>query len=237
MNLLTNYWRFATLFFVTIISNFAWSNGQLHKYAYEGTITNITKGQTFTPQLLVTHDAYIRLFELGQSASSELEVLAEAGNTGPLTQLLYTLGKDIGEVKTVDGLLGPGESISTEISAPFYKRVRLSMAAMLIPTNDTFVGMDSIRLPRRGERTYLLSAYDAGTEFNDQNCLHIPGPRCGGQGSSDPNENDEGYVYIGNGFHELGKADKVGNEILGPYIYDWRNPVAQVRVKRIYNKY
>jgi hypothetical protein len=27
--------------------------------------------------------------------------------------------------------------------------------------------------------------------------------------------------------------DKKGNEILGPLVYDWRNPVALVTIKRI----
>lgn len=40
---------------------------------------------------------------------------------------------------------------------------------MLIPTNDAFVGMDSIAIPTEpGTYTYYLNAYDAGTELNDE---------------------------------------------------------------------
>ena len=106
---------------------------------------------------------------------------------------------------------------------------------MLIPTNDTFVALDSGVLPRRGSRTFFIQAYDAGTEENDQLCINSPGPRCGGEGvSPDPMLGDEGFVHVSNGFHDLGADDGNGNERLQPFTYDWRNPVAKVVVKRVY---
>ena len=38
---------------------------------YEVTVTNITPGQTFTPQMVVTHAADISLFQLGEPASMD----------------------------------------------------------------------------------------------------------------------------------------------------------------------
>ena len=97
------------------------------------------------------------------------------------------------------------------------------------------MALDGGYLPKRGSSTFYLKAYDAGTEANDQLCMNIPGPRCGGDGHSpDPLTTDEGFVHISNGFHELGAADDAGNEILQPATYDWRNPVAKVVVKRIH---
>ena len=75
-----------------------------------------------------------------------------------------------------------------------------------------------------------VNAWDAGTEANDQNCLHIPGPRCGGEALSAPAATDEGYVCLSNGFHDLG--DGTG-EVLKPSEYTWNNPVALVTIKRI----
>jgi hypothetical protein len=196
---------------------------------YEVTITNITKGQTFTPQLVVTHSSSVRLFSLGQPASPALEVLAEGGDTQPLTDLLLNLGAS---PQTIGGLLGPGETAMVSVEAT--RGQVLSLAAMLIPTNDTFVALDRIRLPFYGTSRHVAVAYDAGTELNDQNCANIPGPRCGGAGaSSGTQDGDEGYVYVGNGFHELGADDGDGNEVLGPLAYDWRNPVALVTVRRV----
>ncbi len=40
---------------------------------------------------------------------------------------------------------------------------------MLLPTNDGFVGLDGMSIPRRpGVYTYYLNGYDAGTEANDE---------------------------------------------------------------------
>ena len=196
---------------------------------YEITITNITKDQTFTPQLVVTHSSAVRLFTLGQPASPALEILAEGGDTQPLTDVLLNLGAS---PQTIGGLLGPGETAMMSIEAT--RGQVLSLVAMLIPTNDTFVALDRVRLPYYGTTRHLAVAYDAGTELNDQNCANIPGPRCGGDGvSSGTQDGEEGYVYVGNGFHDLGADDGDGNEVLGPLAYDWRNPVAQVTVRRV----
>ncbi len=194
---------------------------------YEVTITNLTPGQTFTPQLLVTHPPDIRLFRLGEPASDELEILAEGGDTQPLSEAVAGVAT---EVKTVDGLLGPGESVSMTITGIPGSDL-LSVAAMLIPTNDTFVALNGLRLPENGGIGRSLPAFDAGTEVNDQSCQHIPGPRCGGEGFSD--ETGEGFVHIGNGFHSIGDHDDDGFEVLGPQEYDWRNFVARITVRLV----
>ncbi len=80
----------------------------------------------------------------------------------------------------------------------------------------------------------MVAAYDAGTEANDQSCANIPGPRCGGEGyNGEPGEGDEGFIHIGNGFHDLGDTDSNGAEVLGPFTYDWRNSVARIIVRRM----
>jgi hypothetical protein len=45
----------------------------------------ITKGQSFTPQLVTTHSDMVSLFTLGQPARDSLALLAEAGDTSALT--------------------------------------------------------------------------------------------------------------------------------------------------------
>lgn len=192
---------------------------------FEVTITNITQGQSFTPQLVVTHSRNARLFELGDEASPGLEQLAEGGATGPLQDEVANATR---EATTIEGLLEPGRSVTTVIGAR--KSDRLSVAAMLIPTNDTFMALNAVPLPwsvRSAE--HWVPAYDAGTEANDQDCARMPGPRCGGEGySPEPAGGDEGFIHIGNGFHFLGG----GESILGPEMYDWRNPVARIEVRR-----
>jgi hypothetical protein len=197
---------------------------------YEVTITNITPGQTFTPQLVVTHPGDAIIFRLGEPASPELEMLAESGDTGPLTNALSGVAMDI---TTIPGLLGPGEQASVVVSGN-PGRGFVSVAAMMIPTNDSFVAMNRMKLPRSGAVQQMVPAYDAGTEYNDQNCANIPGPTCGGEGNSPgPNDTDEGFVHIGNGMHELGDEDAQGNQLIDPKTYDWRNSVARITVRRM----
>ena len=107
------------------------------------------------------------------------------------------------------------------------------MAAMLIPTNDTFVALNQVPLPKWGTSTFMVPAYDAGTEVNDQSCQHMPGPACGIDDAGYSPEQGEGFVHIGNGFHELGDEDADGFKILAPQLYDWRNSVARITVRRI----
>ena len=95
---------------------------------------------------------------------------------------------------------------------------------MLLPTNDTFVGLDAVRLPLRGKATFYANAYDAGSEPNDELCVNIPGPTCGGIGIS-AEEGGEGYVFPSPGIH--GEGD------LSVAQYNWQGPVAKVTVKVI----
>lgn len=190
---------------------------------YEVTITNLTPGQSFTPQLVATHSGSELMFTLGEPASAGLERLAEGGDTAGVVD---ELGYRVHYATTVDGLLGPGESVTAVVMATGQHRF-FSVAAMLLPTNDTFMAVNGAPLPNAGKLTYMVPAYDAGTEANDQDCMSIPGPMCGGAPFSDPAPDDEGFVHIGNGFHELGGGT------LSPAAYDWRNPVARVVVKRL----
>jgi hypothetical protein len=195
--------------------------------SYAVTVTNITPGQTFTPLLLATHSQRIRYFELGDAASMELATIAESGNIAPLDALLQSLPKRVYATANSagllpNGLLGPGQSVTVEISARGYFN-RLSLAGMLIPTNDSFVALDSVALPV-GEASYFVPAYDAGSEFNDELCANIPGPVCGGAGLSD--EDGEGYVHISGGIHGIGDLEASS--------YDWKNPVAKITIRRVH---
>jgi Spondin_N len=142
-------------------------------------ITNLTHAQHFTPRLVIAHDSSIDAFEPGVEASSALAWLAEAGVIDD-AQSIDSSGQNfealLGPVDNdntsntwhrFDGLVAP----STTVSYPFdtMDKPYLSILAMLVPTNDAFVGLDSIAIPTEpGTYTYTLHAYDAGTELNDE---------------------------------------------------------------------
>jgi hypothetical protein len=203
---------------------------QVHadNFTYEVSVTNLTRGQSFTPLLLATHQHGPQIFTLGSPASDELATLAESGNTAPLSAALEATGKTA-EVKTSDGLLDPGATKTVTIKANRKAR-HFSMAAMLIPSNDAFVSLKSVPLPK-GKRgvAYYATAYDAGSEPNDELCANIPGPVCGGTGGS-PGVGGEDYVHVHAGIHSNG--DDVVE--LNAAERDWRNPVALVKIIRVH---
>ncbi len=202
---------------------------------YEVTITNLTRGQRFTPILVATHHDGVNLFDLGTPASAELETLAETGNTTPLTNLLLGTG-GVFDVVTSAGLLDPGASVTVQIRGGVDGFNRLSLASMLIPTNDAFIALDGVSLPFalicpicRSQPVVITSpAYDSGSEPNDELCASIPGPffvECGGPGGGGTPAGGEGYVHIHAGIHGVGDLD--------PSVRDWRNPVASITIREV----
>jgi hypothetical protein len=192
----------------------------------EVTITNVSKLQ-FTPLLVATHTSDVAFFQPGAPASDELAMMAEGGDIGPLAGVLEGLPNFVGDIGSTDGLLFPGQSVTVELDAS-RQFDRLSVAAMLLPTNDAFVAINSVPVPRILNRAsrFVANGYDAGSEPNDELCANIPGPTCGGAGAS-PNEGGEGYVSISAGIQGVGDVSAA--------TYDWRNPVAIVTVRRVSN--
>lgn len=188
---------------------------------YEVTVTNVTRGALFTPVLVVSHRSDVSLFALGQPASAELAVLAEGGDIEPLAQALRANSQVTG-VANSEGLLRPGQSVTVQV--PAQGTDRISLAAMILPTNDGFVALNGVAVPRGGSQSYMALGYDAGSEPNDELCASIPGPQCGGEGSS-PSAGGENFVHVHAGIH--GVADLKAAD------YDWRNPIANVVIRRV----
>src|SRR5215470_19192165 len=107
---------------------------------YEVVVTNLTRGQVFTPILVATHKPGMTLFTLGGAASVELEVLAEGGDTAPLAALLRAR-PDVLDVTDSGAPLPAGGSVTVTVrtTAQFD---HVSVAAMLVPTNDAFFGIN-----------------------------------------------------------------------------------------------
>ncbi len=195
---------------------------------FEVTITNLTRGQQFTPILVATHRAGVKLFDLGQPASPELATLAEEGNTVPLASLLTAI-PEVLDVTNSSGLLNPGASVTLKVKTRGVFN-HLSVASMLIPTNDGFFALNGVKGPRdQGVATETSIAYDAGSERNDELCASIPGPsfaECGGPGGGGaPADGEEGYVHVHAGIHGIGDLNTADR--------DWRNPVARIVIRRL----
>jgi hypothetical protein len=218
-----------TMFASTVVSCslFIFSSALASGYqTFHVTITNLTHMINLTPVLVASHRKPVSIFDLGSPASDDLTAIAEGGNIAPLAVTLNE-NRQVIDVKDSGGLLGPGESVTVIVKAGHGAK-RISLAAMMLPTNDGFIALDSVKVPQHGSATYFSPGFDAGTETNDEWCVNIPGPFCGGAGpSTGPDPVDEGYVHIHRGTQ--------GIRDLAADVYDWRNPVAKITVKRVNN--
>lgn len=222
MKLVTRFFQLALL----ISIGFGIANVQASddKGMYSVTVTNLTRGQTFTPIMVASHTKGTHVFKLGDPASPELAAIAEGGDFGPLSTMLTDSGAAY-DIATNGDLLAPGASTTIMVKmADDFKYV--TVTSMLIPTNDGFIAVNGVKGPKKKHSAKIIMSptYDAGSEMNDENCLHIPGPACGGDGPS-PESDGEGYVHIHAGIQGVGS--------LASADYDWRNPTARIVIKRM----
>lgn len=136
-------------------------------------------GVFLTPVWFGLHDGAFDLFDAGASASAGLEAMAEDGNAAGLAAALTAADAD-GQGFVVTGAAGPiaaGETAVRTVSVDAASNGFASFAAMILPSNDAFVGTeDALRLfgrfgQFRGEQTVELAGadvFDAGTELNTE---------------------------------------------------------------------
>ena len=206
------------------------SAGQAQAAEIDVTITNATKNIYFTPLLVAAHSSDIFLFRSGQAAGSEIELMAEGGDIGPLSSLASNAGAVVVS-NPAEGFLNPGDSATTSMDTG--DADSLTITAMLLPTNDAFVGLDSWPIPSTpGTYTVRLNGYDAGTEANDELVGSMPTPPfinfgTGGTGVETEVTNDTVHIHPGN----LGDTDPAGGlSDISSTAYRWLNPVAVVTV-------
>lgn len=204
---------------------------------YSITIENLTHGTYFAPLLVSAHPTSALLFTTGMTASMNLQKMAEGGDISGLDADLMNAGA-ITVTNPATGLLMPGKHTMVNLTNVSEMNTQLSIVAMLVPTNDGFVALNNLRLPTTpGTYTYLLNAYDAGTEANDEvrgsgaigvAGMPVPPPLAGlvGTGGSGINATAEGFVHIHRGV--IGDQDNEGGISDIALSQRWLNPVARV---------
>ncbi len=189
---------------------------------YHVTITNTTAHHIITPPAVIAHNGHFKLFNVTEAASPELVIMAESGNVSPLLASLSGNSDVSAVMSTLDHELPvilPGHSITVEIKAP--KRTYFTVAGMLATSNDAFTSA-TLKAPKKNHYSHAMAmTYDAGSEDNNELCIDIPGPPCGGTNATIEGDG-EGFVTIHNGVHGIGD--------LAPADLDWRGPTAMVRV-------
>jgi len=148
-------------------------------YSYEVTITNLTHAQPMSPVAVVLHNDE-QLWQLGMMSSVALENLAESGdNSMVLAQSMVLAGQSGADI------IMPGMSETIIVTLTDTEPMMLSLATMLVNTNDAFSGVNALSLTNLmvGESISMTtSSYDAGTERNSEMMSTIPGPVAGGEG-------------------------------------------------------
>lgn len=201
-------------------------------------IQNLTQGIYFTPIAAVAHIPDASLFEVGEQASAEIQEMAEGGSLAGIMTVVTSMSADVLAEPTA-GPLGPTESVSGTFTTADGNTV-LSIVAMILPSNDGFIGLDNWTIPTEaGTYTVFLNAYDAGTEANDEivgggapGTPGMPAPPflnlgTGGSGVTDTISNANVHIHPGN----IGDDDATGGASdTTNSIHRWLNPVAKVTV-------
>jgi len=209
---------------------------------YEVSVVNLTRGIHFTPLLVAAHPGNVSLFTAGEAASTELATMAEGGDTAGLNAVVESIS---GVAANGAGLLAPGQSETFTVSnTATPANDHLSIVGMLLPTNDGFVGLNTVQLPA-GEVgttvTFTALGYDAGSEANDEIVgsgalgeagFPAPPPVMAtgvGTGGTGVAATAEGVVHVHR--NNLGDTDSAaGSSDISSTVHRWLNPVARITV-------
>ncbi len=202
---------------------------------YEISVTNLTNAQPLSPPVVMLHDGDYRIFTLGQPAGAGLEVLAEGGDAQPL--LDEALAADsVSQAVAFDAPIPPGAQaqVSVTISDNARADLRVSVATMLVNTNDAFTalnGLPEVGVLAPGQMLEASTpAYDAGTEADDEAPGSIPGPADGGEGFNAARDDDADRVAMHSGV--LTAMDALPTSVLTEQ-HRFDNPVARIQVRRV----
>lgn len=206
-------------------------SGMETQLSYRISVTNATYNQPLSPIAVVLHEEDYIAWEIGSSASESLEELAESGSPAAfLEDNPHAYNSARGE-----DILMPGNTEEIEISFTTEEQaanVNLTVATMLVNTNDAFAGVTGWNLADLsvGQSMKLLApVYDAGTEENSETAASIPGPAGGGEGS---NAMREAHDFVTRHPGVVTKADGYMASALDQS-HRFDNGAAVIRVERI----
>lgn len=218
-------------------SNLATSFTQQTAVSYRVTPTNTTAAQPFSPVAIVLHDGSWSTFNLGDPASTELEMLAESGDNSALLAAAENMA-GVFSAASGTGDIGPGESesIEVEVTESQIASLSLSLVSMLVNTNDAIAALNRIDIsalnPNESMRVNALS-YDTGTEANTETAATMPGPAAAGgaqEGFNTARDDVRDSVFVHAGV--VTSTDGLTTSALSS-IHRWDHPAIQIRVERL----
>lgn len=197
-------------------------------FSYEITVSNLTNSQALSPVAVILHKQS-HVFSVGGIASLELEQMAEGGDNSSLLNWGFALASASGAAP-----IGPGASETMMITIQDVSDANLSVASMLVNTNDGFSGLDAWNVSQLAvgdSWTTNAFTYDAGTEANTEATGTIPGPADGSEHAGfNTNRNDTGYISMHPGV--VSRDDGLSTSIL-TQAHKFDNPSVRIKVTRI----
>lgn len=195
---------------------------------YNITLTNLTAGQPFSPPVAMLNSAGFSAWQIGTPATVALEQLAEGGATSDLVALMANEPHH-----AESAAIGPGASASFEIAATDTAQMQLTLATMLVNTNDAFTGVTAYALAdlAQGDTMTVMShAYDAGTENNTESSGTMPGPADGGEGFNASRDDVTSTVTYHGGV--VSQDDGYAASVLSN-AHRFDNPVMKIEIERL----
>ncbi|MGI8923890.1 MAG: spondin domain-containing protein [Fimbriimonadales bacterium] len=215
--------------------NFSVSEAGVRNYRI--TLENMTTGQVFSPGVIATHTKDATVWQQGQPASEGIRLIAEDGDQSTaVADLTVASGVfDVVDITTPTNRIGGLAPIPNpqmfEISARGNAN-RLSLAVMLICTNDGFTGLSGVKLPGGSKPdVYEVGAWDAGSEQNNELFNQIVDP-CGEAGPVPGGNDGNGRVATIGGVI-VAHSGIQGRGDLTVASHGWQFPVARITIQRI----
>lgn len=205
-------------------------------HRYRITLENLTTGQIFSPGIAATHTKDASVWASGAAASEGIRLIAEDGlEATAVAELTGAPGIfDVVDIASPTNRVGGGAPLPNpqifEITAAANAN-RLSLAVMLICTNDGFTGLSGVKLPG-GFRpaVHHVGAWDAGTEENNEQFDQIVDP-CTAAGPVVHPPDGNGRAATSGVILPHPNIQGVGD--LSVALHGWSFPVTRITVQRI----
>jgi hypothetical protein len=200
---------------------------------FEVTVSNLTNSQPLSPIAVIGHQDGYAVFSVGDAASASLEEMAEGGDN---SMLLAEAGADALVTVTASGAapIGPAgtETVTIEVLESDLATLSISIATMLVNTNDAFSALNAMSVQAMAVNDTLsvnAIAYDAGTEADTEAAGDIPGPAGGGEGFNVARSDDADRVSMHSGV--ISQDDGLSTSDLSEQ-HRFDNPVIRVQITR-----
>ena len=208
------------IFLALIMSvvSFSFFPGEANARRLQVQLRNYTSGQGMQNPMVAVGPS-VAVFSVGARAPVSLDKLAEGGECWEVANLLVQRGA----VVVCNSMTVYGQVYVADLQIPSGD-LFLTMLVKLNPTNDGFGAIHSLKIPGSAAPGVWygagFNAFDAGGEYNDEQCAHLNSPlACGfsGQGYSGiPEPNQENRVQYHPGLHGHNDLDSATNNFANP---------------------